>query len=549
VITKVKNNTFQNLIISATVITLVLFPYISKDSLVMPKIILLFLLSLYLLPNLIYDYKNFIKFSKFKIILAIALLTLFQLLISFAASDAPFEQQFYGRTGRGFGIITHFSMLVVLVAAAVYIRQLGIRLLLIALTVSGVVTSTYSVFQSFGIDFLKWESRTNGVIGTLGNPNFQASFAAMVFIPAMVAIRHTKFKHLVSLMILTILLVALVRTQSIQGYVSLILAVSTFIIIFLWYQNKVISILLFFTSFCLGIVAILGMLNYGPLSEYLYKASVQSRGDFWRSAFSVSRDFPLTGVGLDSFGDYFLMYRDQVAANHSFAEYTDNAHNIYLELTAVGGYPLSLLYLLLVIFVLYSYITTQRNIQKFNPELAALFTAWLVYQAQSVISPGNIAMTLWNAIISGSLVGYCVLSLNSIDQIIPESRFRSITRPFSTLLIVFGLIISYPLFNTDRLQMKAMTTGDGDLAITSAQRFPESVLRYTVISRALLDSSLPGPALSVAKSAVKFNPNSANLWALILINPSATKEERLFAKSKILKLDPLNKEVLNYNVF
>jgi hypothetical protein len=93
-----------------------------------------------------------------------------------------------------------------------------------------------------------------------------------------------------------------------------------------------------------------------------------------------------------------------------------------------------------------------------------------------------------------------------------------------------------------------MDTGDGDLAILSAQKFPESVLRYTVISRALLDSGLPGPALTVARSAVEFNPNSANLWALVLINPAATINEREIAKSEILKLDPLNKEVLNFKI-
>jgi hypothetical protein len=37
------------------------------------------------------------------------------------------------------------------------------------------------------------------------------------------------------------------------------------------------------------------------------------------------------------------------------------------------------------------------------------------------------------------------------------------------------------------------------------------------------------------------------MWALILVNQNATPEERLIAKNKILSLDPLNKEVKNFN--
>jgi hypothetical protein len=93
-----------------------------------------------------------------------------------------------------------------------------------------------------------------------------------------------------------------------------------------------------------------------------------------------------------------------------------------------------------------------------------------------------------------------------------------------------------------------MSRKDGDLAIISAQKFPESVLRYTIITRELLDSQLPQQALVLARSAVEFNPYSPNLWALILINPVAPTDERLLAKSKLLELDPLNREVIDYKV-
>jgi O-antigen ligase len=469
-------------------------------------------------------------------------------LIAFFASDAPFEQQFYGRTGRGFGITTYISILIVLLATAMFMQVSKTTLIIKSMALSGLVTSVYSLFQSFGLDFLKWESKTNGVIGTLGNPNFQAAFAAFVFIPGLFAFWYTKYRYLGLILAFIIFPFTIIRTQSTQGYIAISLSIATFSLIYLWYKNKIIAGLFSIFTLNFGLFAISGMLNYGPLSQYLYKVSVQSRGDFWRSAIALSQDYPLTGVGIDSFGDYFLLYRDQTAASHPFAEYTDNAHNIFLDLTVSGGYPLSILYLLLNLLVLISYISTQRKIAKFNLELAVLFSAWVVYQAQSFISPWNMAMTLWNAILSGGLIGLNILIEKSNDQMLPDNKSLAITRPFSALLVMFGLIVSYPLFNTDRLQMKAMVNGDGDLAIISTQKFPESVLRYTLISRELLDSNLPGPALIVAKSAVEFNPHSPNLWALILINPAASLEERRFARDKILQLDPLNKQVANYKL-
>ena len=86
------------------------------------------------------------------------------------------------------------------------------------------------------------------------------------------------------------------------------------------------------------------------------------------------------------------------------------------------------------------------------------------------------------------------------------------------------------------------------MGVKVAKMYPESVVRYSVLTRALLDSGLSVPALDLARSAVEFNPNSPALWALLLINPSAPIEERRAAKAKLLILDPLNKEVVNYEV-
>ncbi len=60
-------------------------------------------------------------------------------------------------------------------------------------------------------------------------------------------------------------------------------------------------------------------------------------------------------------------------------------------------------------------------------------------------------------------------------------------------------------------------------------------------------SNLTDQALDIAFSAVEFNPNSAAAWALILVNPSASQEDRVTAKERILELDPFNKDVVNFN--
>jgi O-antigen ligase len=459
------------------------------------------------------------------------------------ASSTPFEQQFFGRTGRGLGFITYFSLIIILLSSAIFIKKLGLNKLLFWLVISSGITSLYSLMQRFGLDIFEWETKTNGIIGTLGNPNFQGSFAAMALVPALVYFWSPRTTRAYSLSFSLILIITIVVCQSTQGYIAALASISIYLLIYAWYKSKSTFYILLILVFSAGLVALAGMLNKGPLAPYLYKISVQSRGEMWRTAFNAANNNPFLGTGIESFGDFSLLYRDQKTAN-GIAEFTDNAHNFFLQFAATGGYILALVYLAIILLSLHSFIKLQREKNSFDKNLAAVFSAWLCFQLQSIISPASISTLTWNFIISGSLIG-----LSAQNWTTNESKLlkpKRLTKVFSYFFILSSILITYPLFNSDRLALKSIRTGDGNLAIVAAKSYPESVIRYSKIGSTLLTSGLYPQSLDVARSAVKFNPNAISAWILILVNESAPISERQKAKNEILRLDPFNKEVKQF---
>jgi O-antigen ligase len=538
-----KNFNFNVILYFAVMVTLALTPMFNNDSLIIPKLVLLFALGMYLLPKVLENLKYVYHDKKLRLLAVLAIIFILQMILSMLASSTPFEQQFFGRTGRGLGFITYFSLIIILLASAIFIKKSGLNKLLFWLVISSGITSLYSLMQRFGLDIFEWETKTNGIIGTLGNPNFQGSFAAMALVPALVYFWSPRTSRVYSLSFSLILIITIVVCQSTQGYIAALASISIYLLIYAWYKGKPKFYSLLILVFLAGLVALAGMLNKGPLAAYLYKISVQSRGEMWRTAFNAANKNPFLGTGPDSFGDFSLLYRDQKTAN-GIAEFTDNAHNFFLQFAATGGYILALVYLAIILLSLHSFIKLQREKNSFDKNLAAVFSAWLCFQLQSIISPASISTLTWNFIISGSLIG-----LSAQNWTTNESKLlkpKRLTKVFSYFFILSSILITYPLFNSDRLALKSIRTGDGNLAIVAAKSYPESVIRYSKIGSTLLTSGLYPQSLDVARSAVKFNPNAISAWILILVNESAPISERQKAKNEILRLDPFNKEVKQF---
>ena len=247
---------------------------------------------MYILPELVTNIKKFFPNPKLVLLLFISSAIIFQMITVMLLSDAPFEQEFFGRTGRGLGFSTFLSAIILMLCMAILLKISDSNVIIVWLSFSGLVSSLYALTQRFGFDIFNWESRTNGIIGTLGNPNFQSSFTAMTLIPILVYSFSHSMKYAAIPINLLIFFSTLYFTQSTQGYVVISAAVLVFLLLLTWYRKRLFFFLLLSSGVLTGVIAIAGMLNKGPLAYYLYKPSVQSRGDFWRSAFNTANANP-----------------------------------------------------------------------------------------------------------------------------------------------------------------------------------------------------------------------------------------------------------------
>jgi hypothetical protein len=181
----------------------------------------------------------------------------------------------------------------------------------------------------------------------------------------------------------------------------------------------------------------------------------------------------------------------------------------------------------------------------FNPQLSALFAAWFVLQLQSIISPGNLVLFIWNFIISGAVIGFKIIKRDINIHHRLKKQKNQINLIGSSLLVV-GLLIIYPWFNTDRIMLLGLNTKNANLVIEAASSYPRSVVKINLVSIQLFESNLPAQSLDLARTATKWNPNAVSGWGLILANPTAPFNERAEAKVQVLRLDPLNKKIQEF---
>jgi O-antigen ligase len=473
-------------------------------------------------------------------------------LIVLLVSGGEKLQQIFGTTGRNTGLITYlaFSILFVVSMAASNIAFLN-RFLLASLVVS-VASLGYGFVQSLGGDPFNWVNPYSPVFGFLGNPNFQSSLLGILGSVVFTQLLASAVKLQVKAAYVVYLLVTLYvikETDSQQGF--LVLLIGSGIALGVYVNQKSRALGYSYLGLALiGFVAVLvGTLNKGPLATLLYKDSVTYRGDYWRAGWKMTVDNPIFGVGLDSYGDWYRRSRTIEATLRRGPEVTSNAaHNVFLDISAYGGFPLVLIYIALMVLVIISAVKVIKRSQSFNAGFVGLVAGWVAFQAQSIISINQIGLALWGWVLSGLIIGYEINTRDS-EAVVEKKTGKNSLKPAQSSAgsvmgmfvgLVIGVLVGMPPYLASAKYKSALETSNPTVIQEAAYIWPLDPTRMIQVSMTLNENKLEAQGLEVALDATESFPDNYGVWGTLSLMKNASAEQKAEALAQMKRLDPLN---------
>jgi O-antigen ligase len=543
------------------VATLAITPWATIDPINVPKLAVIALGGLITLGALLFNAKALFARKHRTVQVLISLFVLDLTIVLFFAGTNPY-QEFFGTYGRSTGFVAYIALASLMLGATVVATSNFISTFARYLLIVGGLSIGYGLLQVVGADPIKWASLYSPVIGFLGNPNFQSSFVGFSGILAFGYICSKELKISWRVAYYAYLLVGafvILKTESQQGF--LVLAGGIAIVGMIWISRsefKVLTIPALIVSGIGTVFVALGSLNSGPLASLLYKASVTYRGDYWRAGWKMTMEHPFLGVGLDSYGDWYRRTRTLEATLRRGPEVISNAaHNVLLDFSANGGFPLVIIYLALMVLVVISAIKLLKRSTGFDPATAGLIAVWIAYQAQSIISLNQLGLAVWGWIISGLIIGYEINTREKevpIEVRPPVSKGRNVKKSVNesvsakTLMSmvaggVVGLLVGLPPFIASAQFKSAYTSGNAVKVEKSAYIWPDEPMRYGQVGLVLQSNKLDAQAQKVVDAALLKFPNEFGLWSLAATLSTATPEQIAEAKKQMKRLDPFNPDV------
>ena len=479
-------------------------------------------------------------------------------LLSLFKSEAPLVQNFYGIFGRNTGFLTYFSLSLLMLAAANISKSVIFDKLTMGLIFSGAINVFLCLLELMGINLFGFNNIYYHILGTFGNPNFISSFLGIFISTYLVFVFKNNisiYYRIAAVILLPLAFYEIVTSKSIQGiFVTGIgIGLVGFFLVKEFLKKAFFQILYLTLTASVGLIAVLGALQIGPLAKFIYKVSITLRGEYWKAGIEMGKGDLLGGVGFDTYGDWYRRARSASAMILPGPTTVSNsAHNVNIEIFASGGLTLLIPYLALIVYAAYLSARTIIRIKSYNATYFMIFTAWVCYQSQAIISINQIGVAIWGWVLTGALIGYSRLLLASGEGEVlttpRSSKARQMSKDasvtiFTSLGLAVGLAIAFPAYYADVEWRSALKSSSVEKAQTAAVRWPLDSYRLANAALVFEQNKFPQQAYEMAKLGIAHNPYYFDAWKIMTTLTLSTQAEKDLAISKMHELDPRNKKL------
>ena len=555
-------------VITAPICTLMITPWMNWDPINLGKIVVLSSLA-FSMFSITLSSKNYLR-ERVTVRNSLMFISfVFALFLPLFTTDAPIAQQMWGIMGRNTGFLTYFSLaLLAFVASTLRVANLSKRLVK-ALIITGIISAIYGIFQILKLDPIGWSQFA--VFGTLGNVNFMAAFLAIVSVAVFSLVISnefsvSKFTRVLLICFLLVLVFINLKTDSMQGPVTLVIGFYASLLITLWKKSKLSDFRFAALSIAVSIVisapAVVGLFGRGPLGKFLYQDSNVFRKDYMSAGWRMTLQKPLTGIGLDSYDNWYRTYRGFVAAFRTGPNRTSNsAHNIWLDLSSGGGFPLLLSYLAIVLSALIISVKALKTSSRIEPYFLALFSSFLAYHFQSLLSINQIGVGVWGWVLTGALIGASRFSLErqSDNQVSSEEKGKrnsgnrknlkkstlnvNSSLPATTAMIglagfVLGFSLSYIPLSADAEFRRATNSHNLGNIVKSVSRTGSNAFMMAKGVQAAVESQNSEVAMELTRNLTSKYPREIYGWDVMARSMGFSESERNLAKTKLTSIDP-----------
>ncbi len=478
-------------------------------------------------------------------------------------ASAPIVQQFFGISGRNTGFLAYLFLAALFLGAATLPRESDYQAIPRAILIAGYGSAIVCVFELMGANILGADNNFGAIIGTLGNPNFVSGFSGMMTVGAFALALNAELKlnqKLVYAFLSGISLFLVIKSKSFQGLGATFVGIFFVLLLFVFFKRQWIAFYgLIAAAIVGGSLIAAGLFEKGPLATSVYQYTLPIRVQYWQAGLKMLFDHPLTGVGLNSYGDWYRVARDADALITPGATVTTNvAHNVYIDFASSGGFLLLIAFTLLFGATFFYCGKALRMMSKFHALFVSALGVWVVYLITAFFSIDQLGLAVWGWIVAGALIGISrdflratekrvekeqKISAAEKSRMIEQNATNALIPQLLLFLIFVGLVT--PAFKGDLDWAQARKSGQAQTIGEQLTKWPQDEIRFTSGVYAFLKSNLPYEALPLTEEGLKLFPRSSVLWNYLYQNPVSSAQQKNLAREKLLELDPLNPAVID----